>query len=132
VSASPPALRVVIVEDVNLARAATAEVIEAVCNGTVVAAFAGEFEATQWLLGRDNAWDVLVVDLMLADGNGFGVIRRYRAAHPRGTIVVVSGYVSPVIARRCAELGAAAVFHRTEWGEFVGYLESLQAPQRTF
>jgi DNA-binding NarL/FixJ family response regulator len=131
VSSSPAALRAVIVEDVNTARAATAEVIEAVCGGRVVAAFAGESEATHWLHGRDNAWDLLVVDLMLADGNGFGVLRRYATAHPQGTIVVVSGYVTPVIARRCIQLGAAAAFHRSEWSEFVQFLEGLAAPQRT-
>jgi DNA-binding response OmpR family regulator len=44
-----------------------------------------------------------VIDLMLAEGDGFEVIRRFSAQRDRGHIIVFSAYVTPVIDRYCRE-----------------------------
>ena len=72
-----------------------------------------ESEARAWLAANDARWDLVIVDLALRQGNGLGVLE---ACRPRGRgqkVVVLSNYATPDMRTRCTELGADAVFDKS-------------------
>jgi two-component system, OmpR family, response regulator len=87
---------------------------------------ATESEAAQWLELHPADWDIAVIDLVLRDGSGFNVIRRYREANESGRIVVLSDYATLNIKLRCVELGADAVFTKGEFKAFIAYVSGLR------
>ncbi|HXD40882.1 MAG TPA: response regulator [Ramlibacter sp.] len=70
-----------------------------------------ENEAKGWL-GR-HQWDLAVVDLFLKQGSGLAVLEACRARAPRQHVVVLSNYATPDMRQRCAQLGADAVFDKS-------------------
>ena len=60
------------------------------------------------LLAETGA-DVLLLELLLPRGDGLYVLERLQSLPARPAVVVHTGFLSPVIAARCAALGAAAV-----------------------
>lgn len=97
--------------------------------GARVVAFAeGEKEAVNWLKEHDGYWDLAVVDLFLRQGSGLGVLQscRDRASHQR--VVVLTNYATEEIRRRCASLGADAVFDKsTELEDLFEFCAALGA-----
>jgi DNA-binding response OmpR family regulator len=87
---------------------------------------ATESEAAQWLDEHPADWDLAVIDLVLRDGSGFNVIRRYREANERARIVVLSDYATLNIKLRCVELGADAVFTKGEFKAFIAYVSTMK------
>lgn len=82
-----------------------------------------EAEAKLWLDDHPEAWDLAIVDLVLAQGSGMGVVTQARrTASPGAKIVVFSGYASPGIRAHCLALGADAVFEKSETGQFISWL----------
>jgi len=72
-----------------------------------------ESEARAWLAANDARWDLVIVDLALRQGNGLGVLE---ACRPRGQgqkVVVLSNYATTELRTRCTELGADAVFDKS-------------------
>ncbi|GAB3764203.1 hypothetical protein GCM10028796_18690 [Ramlibacter monticola] len=86
-----------------------------------------EAEAKLWLLEHPNQWDIAIVDLVLEQGSGMGVVRRARELHLQGKVVVFSAYASPAVARHCLGLGADVVFNKSETGEFLRWLSDQGA-----
>ena len=81
-----------------------------------------EAEARLWLDEHPDGWDLAVVDLVLAEGSGMGVVSHARRKGPSGKIVVFSSYASPGIRSHCLSLGADAVFEKSEPREFIEWL----------
>ena len=79
----------------------------------VVAAKRTEAEAYLWLEENPGGWDVAIVDLVLEQGSGLGVIRPARDASAQARIVVLSSYATPGIEEHCRRLGADAVFDKS-------------------
>ncbi|AMO24185.1 hypothetical protein GCM10027034_16220 [Ramlibacter solisilvae] len=72
-----------------------------------------ENEAKAWLAGNEGHWDLAIVDLFLKQGSGLGVLEACRS-RPQGRLVVVlSNYATSDVRRRCMELGADAVFDKS-------------------
>lgn len=94
---------------------------------TLVGNSATEAEAIDWLEHNRNAWDVAVIDLVLAQGSGINLISRARAGHPGGRIAVLSGYASSGIEEHCRRLGADAVFDKRDTGAFLNWLAQLRS-----
>ncbi|KWT96939.1 MULTISPECIES: response regulator [unclassified Variovorax] len=96
-------------------------------GGARVVAFAeGEKDAVGWLTEHDGQWDLAIVDLFLKEGSGLGVLHgcRDRASHQR--VVVLTNYPTAEIRRRCAALGADAVFDKsTEFEELFEFCCAL-------
>jgi len=72
-----------------------------------------EADARAWLGSHGNAWDLAIVDLFLKQGSGLGVLE---ACHERGRgqrVIVLSNYATDDMRRRCAQLGADAVFDKS-------------------
>ena len=87
---------------------------------------ATESEAAAWLDEHPHDWDLAVIDLVLRDGSGFNVIRRYRDANENARIVVLSDYATLNIKLRCVELGADAVFTKGEFKAFIAYISAIR------
>lgn len=88
---------------------------------SVVATAATEAEARLWLTEHPGGWDLVIVDLILEQGSGMGVISKCKASRRRGRIVVFSSYATPGVREHCLRLGADAVFDKTDSSAFVAY-----------
>ena len=115
-------LRVFLVEDLQNTRDLLGELLAVVGNVDVVGHAGTEAEALYWIEQNAGAWDVAVIDLVLEQGSGMGVIARARLANPRGQVVVFSGYASAAVKDHCLSLGAAAVFDKADTEPFVRWL----------
>jgi DNA-binding NarL/FixJ family response regulator len=72
-----------------------------------------ENEAKGWLGLHENEWDLAVVDLFLKQGSGLGVLEACRGRAPGQRVVVLSNYATPDMRKRCTQLGADAVFDKS-------------------
>jgi DNA-binding NarL/FixJ family response regulator len=72
-----------------------------------------EDQARAWFGARRGDWDLAIVDLFLKQGSGMGVLEacRDRARHQR--VVVLSNYATADMRERCNQLGADAVFDKS-------------------
>ena len=118
--------RLFIAEDNPHAVDSLVELLQALGGMDVVGTAGSELSAADWLLSRPDAWDVLITDLMLLPGGtGFGLIRHARSLGNGHKVVVFSDFVTPVVAERCKELGADAVFAKVELEQLLAYLRAL-------
>jgi len=122
------ALRVFLVEDLQNMQLLLQELLTAVGGLSIAASAVTEAEAKLWLDENPAAWDVAVIDLVLQEGSGFGVLPRARARGPQQKIVVFSGYITDAIRGHCERLGADAVFDKTETVALSHWLASLAKP----
>jgi DNA-binding NarL/FixJ family response regulator len=118
-------LRVFLVDDLISMHSIMRELFGAVGDVQLVATASSEGEAKLWLEDHPGEWDVAVLDLVLQQGSGMGVVRPCRELHPQGQIVIFSSYVTPVIREHCLRLGADAVFGKDETEGFVTWLHAL-------
>ncbi|HVZ42473.1 MAG TPA: response regulator [Ramlibacter sp.] len=72
-----------------------------------------ENDAKAWLAGHDGQWDLAIVDLFLKQGSGLGVLEACRGRATAQRVVVLSNYATPDMRKRCAQLGADAVFDKS-------------------
>jgi DNA-binding response OmpR family regulator len=117
-------MKVFLVEDLANMRALLADLFETT-KFEIVGTAGTEAEANLWLEEHRCQWDLVVVDLMLSQGTGFGVITRARKTHPHGCIAVLSGFVSETIEKHCLKLGADAAFDKANSAEFLRWLRRV-------
>lgn len=125
------ARRVFLVEDLRGMQALLADLFATIGGYEIVDVSTTEAEARLWLDEHPEAWDLAIVDLVLAEGSGMGVVSQARRrAKPGAKVVVFSGYASPGIRAHCLSLGADAVFEKNETGPFIDWLgrEGAGAP----
>jgi two-component system OmpR family response regulator len=73
-----------------------------------------ENEAKTWLAQLPAAaWDLAIVDLFLKQGSGLGVLEACRDRQPGQRVVVLSNYATADMRKRCTQLGADAVFDKS-------------------
>ena len=120
-------LRVFLVEDQQRMHALLRDLFSAVGGIEVVATATTEAEAQMWLVDHRGGWDVAVIDLLLEQGSGMGVISRCKSTNSRGRVVVFSSYASPAVRKHCRNLGADAVFDKTESTGFIEYFVEMAA-----
>ena len=84
-----------------------------------------EAEANLWLDEHPKEWDLAIVDLLLEQGAGLGVIERCRKHSTDSKVVVFSAYATPGVRTRCLELGADQVFDKTDLGSLLEYCKRL-------
>ncbi|MDB5875432.1 MAG: putative response regulator, CheY [Ramlibacter sp.] len=121
-------IRVFVVDDAMKMRGTLGELLSAIGNFRVVASATTEAEANLWLDEHPGGWDLAVIDLLLEEGSGLGVIARCRAHAQRGTVVVFSGYATPGVRGRCMELGAAAVFDKSDLQGLLDFCTDMANP----
>lgn len=106
-------LRTYIVEDNATIRENLIGTLEELAYITPAGIAETENDGKSWLTSNTEAWDLAIVDLFLKQGSGLGVLAACRARNPRQKVVVLSNYATPDIRTRCAQLGADAVFDKS-------------------
>ena len=129
-SESQNMLKVFIVEDAINMQVALTDLVCAVADAEIVGMVASESEALAWAGSHAGRWDLAIVDLTLADGDGFHIVQHLKQEPQCGTVVVFSAFVTDVIRRHCRSLGADAVFHKAESSKLAEYVEEISgSPQ---
>ena len=72
-----------------------------------------EDQARRWLGGHAQDWDLAIVDLFLKQGSGLGVLEACQGRRGVQRVVVLSNYATEDMRKRCAQLGADAVFDKS-------------------
>lgn len=91
-----------------------------------------EHQARTWLVQHDGAWDLAIVDLFLKQGSGLGVLEACRDRQSAQRVVVLSNYATADMRKRCTQLGADAVFDKSnEIDALVEYCIEQSATSRT-
>jgi two-component system OmpR family response regulator len=118
-------IRVLLVEDDRRVHGIVAELLRSIGDLKPVSTVTTEAEANLWLQENPEGWDLAVIDLILDEGTGLGVLSKC-VRSPGGRAVVLSNYVSPVIHKHCIALGADAVFHKTlDMDRFIQFCAAL-------
>jgi two-component system, OmpR family, response regulator len=90
-----------------------------------------EGEARAWLAQNEDRWELTIVDLFLKEGSGLGVLEACRGRSPGQRLVVLSNYATVDMRKRCQQLGADAVFDKSnEIDALVEYCIELSDPPR--
>lgn len=120
-------IRVFLVEDMKQVQGVLADLLATVGDFQLVNATATEAEAKLWLSENPAGWDLAIVDLVLDQGSGMSVIPAAHAAARRdgGKVVVFSDYASEGIRSHCRNLGADAVFLKSQVHELMDYCSEL-------
>jgi two-component system OmpR family response regulator len=121
-------VQVLILEDSKNMQTALTDLVRTVDRPARIVATGRETEAIEWLQENRGQWNLVTVDLLLEEGSGFNFLPRAKQEAAPGQVVVLSGYVSPAIKQKCLDLGADAVFMKTEVKEFADYLASIWTP----
>jgi DNA-binding NarL/FixJ family response regulator len=117
------ARRVFLVEDLQNMHTLLADLFATMGGLAIVATAGTEAEAKLWLDENPQGWDLSIVDLVLAQGSGMGVVSHARRTPAsNGKVIVFSSYASPGIHKHCLFLGADAVFDKSEPRNFVEWL----------
>lgn len=116
--------RVFLVEDLQNMRTLINDLFVSMGSGLRLVAAAGtEAEARLWLDDNAGAWDLAIVDLVLAEGSGMEVVRHMKQHWPELPVAVFSSYVTPGIRIHCLGVGADVVFDKTQTVEFIAWLD---------
>lgn len=115
-------LRIYLVEDNPVILEWLAEALEELTGTCVVGSSGTECEARCWLNAHTLSWDVVVLDLWLAQGNGLEVIRHLGRTLDQ-KIVVLTNYPTEHMRHLCMAAGADAFFDKsTELDEFTSFM----------
>lgn len=98
-------VRVLVVEDDAVTRAALSLSIEAEPTLTLAGVFDSMQPALAWI--KTGALDVLLTDLGLPDGSGIDIIRACRQLHPQCDIMVLTMSANETDVLACIEAGAS-------------------------
>lgn len=107
------ALRAYIVEDSPTIRENLIETLQELAEVQAVGLADTEREGKAWLVQHPDAWDVAVVDLFLREGSGLRVVEACRGRRHGQKVIVLSNHATSDMRRRCAQLGADAVFDKS-------------------
>jgi DNA-binding NarL/FixJ family response regulator len=105
-------VRVLLVEDLPNMQGVVADLLATVGDFRLVQAVSTEAEANLWLDENPGAWDLAIVDLILEQGTGLGVVARTKNRPPAAKVVVFSDYATEGIRKHCIKLGADAAFQK--------------------
>jgi two-component system, OmpR family, response regulator len=122
-------VRVFLVEDLPAMRDLLVDLFSSTGKHQVVGTASTEAEANLWLSEFSDQWDLLVVDLILAQGSGLGVVPRARTRRPDGEVVVLTAFATPGIERHLRAQGVNAVFDKADTPAFVAWLEGGRGNQ---
>lgn len=121
-------LRTYIVEDNATIRENLIGTLEELASVVALGWSETESGAKAWLAANLAQWDLAIVDLFLKQGSGLGVLEACQQRGREQRVVVLSNYATPDMRKRCAQLGADAVFDKSnEIDALVDYCLALAA-----
>jgi two-component system, OmpR family, response regulator len=109
----PVQLRTYIVEDNATIRENLVDTLHELASVQSLGWSETENEARSWLAAHKGEWDLAIVDLFLKQGSGLGVLEACQARGREQRVVVLSNYATTDMRKRCAQLGADAVFDKS-------------------
>ena len=113
-------LRAILVEDSRTIYDSLLPALDELANTQIVAWAKTLAEAEHVLNDQGDRWQLIIVDLFLAEGTGLDVLTVVRDRKPGQHAIVLSNYATDAMRRRCIEFGADAVFDKsTEIGDFI-------------
>src|SRR5581483_8306065 len=95
------------------------------CYGEVTVA-GNSHEAAEALGRGEDAWQVIVIDVMLGDESGLSLLARFRASFPssKACVLVVTGHNDAAFVNEACELGAACMLKPFTTGQLDRFLAS--------
>ena len=120
-------VRVFLVEDTRHLQDMIRDLLQSLGEFALVGTATTEAEANLWLLDHPGAWDLAIIDLVLEQGTGMGVIANCKRSSASGKVLVFSDYATPGIRRHCVSLGAETAILKTDLPGFMGYCSGLAA-----
>lgn len=116
-------LRVLLVEDSQVLADRLRESLDQI-EGVVVVGSVDEETAAVELAGNQGV-DVIILDLQLREGTGFGVVRRLGNRRP--TVVVFTNYSLPEYQRRARDLGIEYFLNKSrDYERLPGLIQDLE------
>jgi two-component system OmpR family response regulator len=106
-------LHAYVVEDNRTIRENLVGTLEELADVSVVGFSETEEDARTWVGSSNADWELAIVDLFLKQGSGLGVLQACQVRRPDQKVVVLSNYATPDIRARCVQLGADAVFDKS-------------------
>lgn len=106
-----PSQSIFIVEDAPLVRERLLEMLDAVPGARVVGCAAGADQAIREILARRP--DVVVLDIRLAQGSGFEVLRAVHEAAPEIDVYMLSSFATDPYRHLALRLGARDFFDKS-------------------
>jgi DNA-binding NarL/FixJ family response regulator len=121
-----PSRRVFIVEDSHVIRSNLIDTLEELTPVKVVGWAEGKSDAVRWLEHNPDGWDLLIIDIFLKEGSGLGVLDALKDRTPPRKAVVFSNYATVDLRAKCMEIGADAVFDKSnEIDQLIAYCDGL-------
>jgi DNA-binding NarL/FixJ family response regulator len=109
----PMLISAFLVEDKPDIRRTLVEAMEEIAPLRFVGHADSETGARQWLGAHEADWDLAIIDLFLAEGSGFGVLKDCQRRTARQKVIVLTSHSQENILLRCRELGADEVFDKS-------------------
>jgi two-component system, OmpR family, response regulator len=120
-------LRVLLVEDSRVLAERLREALDSLEGVQIVDTVADESAAVT--AARDNEVDVIILDLQLKEGTGFGVVQRLGKSRP--TIIVFTNYMLPEYQRLAESLGIEYFLNKSrDYERLPQLIQELGASQR--
>ena len=120
-------LRVLLVEDSRVLAERLREALDSLEGVEIVDTVADESAAVT--AARDNEIDVIILDLQLKEGTGFGVVQRLGKTRP--TIIVFTNYMLPEYQRLAESLGIEYFLNKSrDYERLPQLIQELGASQR--
>lgn len=117
-------MRVFLIEDILTVRSIVPDMLCRLGGLQLVARAKGQVQARAWLEAHADAWDLVVVDLVLDGWWCSDVIGCARSLHPAGRLVVFSSMTAPEVRARCMAAGADATFPKMHVGDFAAWVDA--------
>ena len=118
-------LRILLVEDSQLLTERLREEINVIPEVEIVGTADTEHRALALL--REKTVDLLILDLQLRSGTGFGVLAKL--VPPKPVVLVFTNYAIPAYARRALQLGADQVMDKSrDFERLIKVIEDVRKP----
>ena len=115
-------ISVFLVEDNQKIRENLIPALAELGSASVMATAESEDEAISWLAHHKGQWDLAVVDFLLKQGTGVGVVHWCNGRDANQRVVVLTNYPTEATRIACSHAGADCVFDKsTELEEFFDY-----------
>ena len=106
-------LKTFIIEDSAVIRQNLAATLEELAPIQVVGGAETQGEAVRQLQGEAGHCDLVIVDVVLKEGSGLGVLQQGGVHRPGRHFVVLTNYATEEICQRALRLGAQRVFDKS-------------------
>jgi DNA-binding NarL/FixJ family response regulator len=124
-------MKVLLVEDDDVLAAQLGHVIRAMDGAELVHAAVSDEDACEWMAANPEGWDLALVDVFLAAGHGFNVLRQCANRSPRQRVALMSSYTREPMRERALEAGADAFFDKTDPERLIDFCIDLLKSRRT-